>query len=122
MEYYKILSSYSRRLNGSNSGKSMIMQAIQYMNGPSYEVLVIGDSKSSEYEKLINSINKSSQINKVVISYDENNDDNIEELIPFITDFPKGEKGETVIYVCQDFSCQLPTSDINQALNQLENK
>ena len=39
-----------------------------------------------------------------------------------ITDFPKGEKGETVIYVCQDFSCQLPTSDINQALNQLENK
>ena len=118
----KILSSYSRRLNGSNSGKSMIMQAIQYMNGPSYEVLVIGDSKSSEYEKLINSINKSSQINKVVISYDENNDGNIEELIPFITDFPKGEKGETVIYVCQDFSCQLPTSDINQALNQLENK
>ena len=118
----KILSAYSRRLNGSGSGKSMMMQAVQYMNGPSYEVLVIGDSDSNQYKDLLNLISKSSQINKVVISYDEKKNTEIEELIPFITEFPKGQKGESVIYVCQDFSCQLPTSDINQALKQLENK
>ena len=118
----KILTTSSRRLNGSGSGKSMMMQAVQYMNGPSFEVLVIGNSDSSEYTDLLDSIRKSSQINKVVIAYDKEKNTEIENLIPFITEFPRGDSGEPLVYVCQDFSCQLPTSDINQVLKQLENK
>ena len=98
------------------------MQAVQYMNGPSYEVLIIGNSDSSVYIDLLDSIRKSSQINKVVIAYDKEKNTEIENLIPFITEFPSRDSGEPLVYVCQDFSCQLPTSDINQVLKQLENK
>ena len=46
------------------------------------------------------------------------NKSTLEKLMPFIKYFSVDSK-DPVVYVCQDYSCQLPTSDISKAIDLL---
>ena len=49
----------------------------------------------------------------------EQNKSNLEEIMPFIKYF-SADSIEPIVYVCQNYSCQLPTSDIVEATNLLK--
>ena len=54
-----------------------------------------------------------------VIWIDEQNKSDLEEIMPFIKYFSVDSTDPTV-YVCQNYSCQLPTSDILKVTNLLK--
>jgi len=114
-----ILTKYSKRLNAGGTGQTMMMKAVDFLKGPSYEVIVCGDKKSDKSKKMLQKINKIKQSNKVVIWVDRVNKPNLEKFMPFIKYFPIDSK-DPVVYVCQDYSCQLPTSDISKVIELLK--
>ena len=69
---------------------------------------------------MISAINKTKQPNKVIVFIDNQNRDSLEGLIPYISFFPINKSDEPIVYVCQNYSCQLPTSDINSVIDMLD--
>ncbi len=108
---------FSRNLNKYGSGYTMMLQAVEFMTGPSYEILIIGDNDKSQ--ELINQINQINQPNKVLIYTDINHKDDLSSIIPFIGMYPNPEGENPMVYVCKNYSCNLPTNDIDEIKRQL---
>ena len=113
----QITNLFSKNLNNYGSGYTMMLQAVEFMTGPSYEILIIGDYNKSK--KLINQINQINQPNKVLIYVDVDTKDNVSSVIPFIKMYPNPEDKHPMVYVCKNYSCNLPTYDIKEIRKQL---
>jgi len=115
---FKILDSFSRHLNRGSTGYSMMLQAADFAFGPSYEILIFGDKNSSETQNMINSIQEIYMPNRVIV-FGKNGSDKIKSIIPFIGYYPPNKDGETLVYVCKNQSCEMPTSDLNKVKKML---
>ena len=104
-------------LNRYSTGSSMLLQAISLVKNPFYEVIVVGDRDKSL--KLLDFIQKPPQPNKVLI-YKDNIKDN--KMFNYLDFYKSKENGEPLVYVCQNYTCELPTSDIKRVIELLERK
>lgn len=98
------------------TGHAALLQSVllSYMNPK--EVVVIGEKGDSEYQKMLQEL-KTRYIPEVVyIATDRPKE--LSENVPYIKNFSVGQK--TMIYVCEQFSCQAPTSNVRDALKELE--
>jgi len=104
---YKIVDAFAYNLNRSGTYSSMLLQAITLMEKPFYEVIIVGDAdKSSE---LIRFIQQHPQPNKIIIYSNGIENDNMFEFLDF---YKSKNNGEPLVYVCQNYSCKLPTDDV----------
>ena len=93
----------------------MMLQAIDFMQGPSYEVIIVGEKAKSK--KIIKEIQKHPQFNKVIILKDEKYD---KETFNFLEFYESNKNGNPLVYVCQNFTCDLPTDEIAKIYELLE--
>ena len=98
-----------------------MLQAVEFMTGPTYEVLVIGKN-NSKTKSLINQINQINQPNKVIIFADTEHKNDLSSLIPFTNLYPIPEDENPVVYVCKNYSCNLPTNDLETIKIQLNSE
>ena len=111
----KIFKAFSRKLYRNSAGNTMLLHAIDFADGPSYEVIISGSIKKTN--DIINKIYKSKQLNKVLIFNDSNKKKN--HNFSFLESYFPGENDIPMIYVCKNYICDLPTSDINEVLLNL---
>ena len=90
------------------------MKAVDFLKGPSYEVIIVGDRKSSKMENILQEINQSKQYNKVTVLVEAKNRKKLEKLLPYIAYYQTDDSDSPGVYVCQNYTCKLPTSDINK--------
>ena len=114
------MTAFAKNLNRNGSGYTLMLQGIEYFYGPSYEVLIFGDPKLSETQKMIHEVRKIPQPNKVVV-FGGSDGTNLQSLIPFVEMYPASRDGSPIVYVCQDYSCNLPTDKIEEVRVQLGN-
>jgi len=110
---FKTIDAFAYNLNRYSTGSSMLLQAISLIENPFYEIVVVGDFDKSL--NLIDFIQKHPQPNKVII-YKDNIKDN--EMFNYLDFYKSKQNGEPLVYVCQNYSCKLPTNDIEK-LNEL---
>tara|TARA_Y100000588_G_C14266384_1_gene930092 strand:- start:1936 stop:4128 length:2193 start_codon:yes stop_codon:yes gene_type:complete len=115
---YQILNAFSGMLNRGSSGYSMMMQAADFAFGPSYEVLVFGDINNAQTQKMLENIQSIYMPNRVIV-YGKNGNQSLKDIIPFIGLYPPKTDGTPQVYVCQNFSCKLPTSNFEIVKEQL---
>jgi len=106
---YQLSTAFAPNLNKYGRGSTMFLQALSYIEGPSYEVIVVGNKKQSK--NIISHIQQHVQPNKIIIFKDINND---EELFSFLDNYSTDEDNNPLVYVCQNYSCKLPTSDLEK--------
>ena len=112
---YKTIYAFAPNLNRYGIGSSMMLQAINFMNGPTYEVIVAGDRQKSA--KILQTLQKNSQFNKVIILKDK---DYNKKIFNFLEFYKSKENGSQLVYVWQDFTCDLPTDDIAKITEMLK--
>jgi len=115
---FQILNAFAKHLNRGSSGYSMMMQAADFAFGPSYEVLVFGDEKNKDTQKMLEDIQSIYMPNRVVV-YGKSGTKELKNIIPFVGFYSPAEDGKPRVYVCQNFSCKLPTSDFSVVKKQL---
>ncbi len=115
---FQILNSFSGYLNRSSSGYSMMMQAAEFAFGPSHEVLVFGDKNNLATQKMLEDIQSLYMPNGVIV-YGKNGGESLKNTIPFVGFYEPNANGSPRVYVCQNFSCKLPTSDFEVVKEQL---
>jgi hypothetical protein len=80
------------------------------------EIVIVGSGKNSETKAAIKKIKSEYVPNKVIIFKDT--DDPLKKLSPVArwTVTQETIDDKTTYYICQDFACKIPTTDLNLAL------
>ncbi|MCX7760109.1 MAG: hypothetical protein N2Z81_02890 [Hydrogenothermaceae bacterium] len=106
----KTIEFFSSDIKSQSSYHTMFIIGLILYFYPVSEVILSGDCKDKLRE-----INTRFLPNKVLLL---KNDNNIEKIAPFLKTVPIEERCK--IYVCKNFSCNLPTENLEEALKVIE--
>ena len=111
---------FSEKISQAPTGYTQLLSAIDFGIGPSYEIVVVGDRKSKDTQSMLNYIQESFLPNKVLILKPSDSQlDEVVRIAPF-TDTQIAISGMATVYVCQNYSCKTPTTDINEMIKSLQ--
>ncbi len=116
---FKIVSAFSGNVQQIPSAYTQLMVALDFGLGPSYEVVIAGDSRKEDTKAMLNSIRRKFLPNKILLFRPtEIEAPDITHLAPYTKDMSAIE-GKATAYVCSDYSCKTPTTDIDRMLELL---
>ena len=108
-------------INDNPSGYTQMLAVLDYMLGPSKEIVIVGDSSNSDTEAILQEITKYFLPNKVVCVYpiDPPQAKAMEDLVSFIKGYNM-VGGKSTAYICSNHTCGLPTNDLKKIQKILE--
>jgi uncharacterized protein YyaL (SSP411 family) len=96
-----------------------LMSALDFANGPSFELVIAGDKTASDTRSMIRAVHQRYLPHKVLLLRPtEEREPEIVKLAPY-TRYHESLNGRAAAYVCENFSCKTPTSDIDLMLDWL---
>jgi len=115
----KLESAFSEIVKRSPTSHTQFISSVDFIIGPSYNVLIVGEKNSESTNKMLDYAVKKFQPNKVVIFKDVNNPDVANKIAKSI-EHKNSLDGNATAYVCAAGSCKLPTTDPDEMLKLLE--
>ncbi|MBU0677593.1 MAG: thioredoxin domain-containing protein [Verrucomicrobia bacterium] len=110
----EIMKAFPTYVARAPSNLSVLMMALNFAVGPSYEVVISGDQP----DDLLRELRKGFVPNKVVLLRPDG-DTPITRLSPF-TEPLQSIDGKATAYVCRNFACALPTTDAGEMIKLLK--
>ncbi len=110
---------FGLQIEGAPSDYSLMMSAVDFAVGPSYEVVIAGDPSAADTQAMLSALRQEFIPNKVVLLRPPGDSPEIVRLAEYLQ-FNKSRNGQSTAYVCLDYYCELPTTDISQMLELLE--
>ena len=115
----KIGQAFHTNVSELASAYTQLMVAFDFAIGPSYEVVIAGDSQASDTKQMLNTLRRIFVPNKIVILHPTGQKPSlIDDIVPFIKNYTS-KNGKTNAYVCLNYNCQLPTNDVGSVLKLL---
>jgi uncharacterized protein YyaL (SSP411 family) len=109
---------FSKLVQKIPSGYTQFLSALDFELGPSYEVVIAGKRDSVDTAQMLEELWTYFIPNKVLIFRSEGDNPEITNLAAYTkTQIPI--EGKATAYVCQNYECQLPTTEINEMLRML---
>jgi uncharacterized protein YyaL (SSP411 family) len=116
----KIGRAFSRSVRRSASAHTQLMVALDFGIGPCHEVVIAGRAQAEDTKAMLKALRTPFLPNKVVLfNPGERESDEIAQLAEFIRS-QSSIDGRAAAYVCTDYSCELPTTDIDRMLQLLK--
>jgi uncharacterized protein YyaL (SSP411 family) len=110
---------FSENVKRSPSAYTQLLVALDFAVGPSYEVVVAGTPQAFDTKKMLQAINQKFIPNKIVIFLPAGPDlSRILQIVPFAR-YQSTIDGKSIAYICVNYGCKLPTTDINTMLASL---
>lgn len=100
------------------SGYTQFLSALDFGLGPAYQVVITGKHESQDTEHMLEELWAYFIPNKVLVFRPEGKDPEITTLAKYAKEQVPIE-GKATAYVCQNYQCQLPTTEINEMLRML---
>ena len=119
----EISRAFSESVNRYPPGHAHLMMALDYALNPSYEVVIVGRPAAKDTRAMLTALRRPFLPNKVVLlrPADKKAAAEIIRMAPY-TEFMVPKDGRATAYVCSNFVCKLPTTDISQMLANLQVK
>ena len=115
----KIGRAFSKNVKQLPSAHTQFMVAVDFGVGPSHEVVIVGDPQAKDTGATLKAIRKHFIPNKVLLLRpSEQESPDIVRLAEF-TKHLSSINGRATVYVCLNYTCKLPTTDINKMLKLL---
>ncbi|HUH66350.1 MAG TPA: thioredoxin domain-containing protein, partial [Syntrophales bacterium] len=116
VELSRALAGYVKRVP---TGHAFLLAALGFMLYPSHEIVLAGRAKEADTEKMLCSLRGYFLPNTVILlrSPDDESTD-IASIAPFTHDL-KPVNNKAAAYVCTNFSCHSPTTDLTEMLHLL---
>jgi uncharacterized protein YyaL (SSP411 family) len=101
------------------SAHTQLMVALDFGIGPCYEVVIVGKAQAEDTKAMVKALRTSFLPNKVVLlNLGERESPEITKLAEF-TKNQSSIDGRATAYVCMNYNCKLPTTDIDKMLELL---
>ena len=111
-------SAFSNTIAKAPMAYTQFLSGLDFGIGPSYEVVVVGEPAKEDTQAMLEAISKNYSPNKVVLLREPENDAGITS----IAEFTKGQAqidGKATGYVCLNYVCKLPTTNVDKMLELL---
>ena len=111
---------FSQQVSHVPMGHTQFMSALSFAFGPSYEVVIAGKANADDTRAMLGALQRNYFPNKVTLFRPT------EDAAPAITKLAKfaafqtGIDGKATAYVCKDYACNAPTTDIGEMLKLLK--
>ena len=113
---------FSESISESPSAHTQLMAAVDFGIGPSYEVVIVGNSKAKDTKEMVQALHTHFIPNKVVLLRPTDQEaPGIERLAKF-TKYQTSIDNRATAYVCLNYNCKLPTTDKGKMLELLNAK
>ncbi len=117
---HQMLQNFSGTIQKQPTAYAQMLCALDFHLGPTKEIVLAGDLNSSETLEMLKAINQRFLPNKVLaFHFDGKSGLDLEKLIPFTEGF-KMQAGKTTAYVCENYVCQRPTSEMDKLVELLD--
>lgn len=110
----RAISSYEE---GTPFHNIMFLVALDFLIGPTYEIVIVGSPNFKETKNMVQAIRTRFVPNKAVLLKKENQK-NLENLAGFTKDMIMIDN-KTTAYICTDFVCSKPVTEIREVLKML---
>ncbi len=115
-----LLRSFARQVKAAPTGHSLLLCAVDFAVGASYEVVIAGDRDAPDTRKMLAALRAVYHPNKVVLLHPIGDAEaEIVGIAPFLA-AQTALNGQATAYVCRNYACQLPTNEIKVMLAALE--
>jgi len=115
----RIGSAFSRSVKQLPSAHTQLMVALDFGIGPCYEVVIVGKAQAEDTMAMVKALRTRFLPNKVVLlNHGERRSPEIAKLAEF-TKNQLSIDGRATAYVCMNYNCKLPTTDIDKMLQLL---
>ena len=118
----KVLQAFSNNLAGMPAAHTYLMTSMDYQIGPSYLIVIAGDSKRQDTMSMLESINTRFTPNVMVVL--NPSDEDTTELIQ-ISEVIKNQisiNDKATAYVCFNYSCKDPLTNVDELLSLINEK
>jgi uncharacterized protein len=115
----KMETAFSEDIKRTLTGHTMFISAVNFKVGPSYEVVVVGETGALDTEEILKILKHSYIPNKVLIFKDSNSPQDANEIAESI-EYKKSIDGKATAHICAGGSCRIPTTDIGEMLRLLD--
>ncbi len=113
---------FSGMIPRAYSGFSMMLTAVEFALGESFEIVIAGNPNETDTKGMITAIREQFIPNKVILMKGTKyQSDEISRLAPFAK-FHDTVGGKATAHVCIDYNCKLPTNDVQKLLELLRVK
>jgi len=109
-----IIGAFSKEVKASPSAFTYMMSAFMFAENRSYEVVLAGNRDSTDGKAMLHAIRKHFIPNKVVLWQNGT----LARIAPY-TKLQKAIGGKATAYICENFQCNLPVTDPQQALKEM---
>ena len=111
---------FSESVRLSPSAHTQLMVSLDFGIGPCHEVVIAGKPEAEDTKAMVKALRTRFLSNKVVLlNHDGRESPGIARLIEFIKNQPSID-GRATAYICTNYKCKLPTTDINEMLRLLD--
>jgi uncharacterized protein YyaL (SSP411 family) len=114
----EILKAFSGQVTAFPSGYTQLIQALDFSIGPSLEVVIAGKPEAEDTRNMVRALRREFVPNKVVLLRPPGEGNGITTIARF-TNNQTGIDDRATAYVCQDYACRTPTTDIEEMLSNL---
>jgi hypothetical protein len=109
----------ARSIEQMPAAYSQLLVAVEFLQGPSYEIVIVGDPQKKDTKEMIRALRISYVPGKVMLLRPTGaGSTEIEKIAPFTISM-KSQGGRATAYVCSGFSCKSPMTDIVEMLKLL---
>ncbi|MEE9162446.1 MAG: thioredoxin domain-containing protein, partial [Candidatus Neomarinimicrobiota bacterium] len=113
---------FARQVSQAPTAFTQLLSAVAFGVGPSWEVVIAGERGSSDAAAMLAALRRSYHPNKVVIFHPQGDGRaEIAQLAPFVANQTSLD-GKATAYVCRNYACKAPTTDVVEMLAALDEK
>jgi uncharacterized protein YyaL (SSP411 family) len=103
------------------SAYTHFLQAAAGLFNPASEIVIVGDPEAANTKKMIKTLWTLYEPNSVMLFKNSHDpEEGLSGIAPFTKDHAP-LRGQATAYVCTDFRCELPTTDVNEAVRRIQN-
>jgi uncharacterized protein YyaL (SSP411 family) len=116
----RIIKSFAAEIEQHPAGHSQLMVALEFALNPNYEVVIVGKPQEKDTMSMLSALRKPFLPEKVVLfrPADHEAAAEVTAIAPYT--LPMTAKNDrATAYVCQEFACKLPTTSVDQMLENI---
>ena len=116
----RLFSTFAGSVSLQPSAYAYLLTALSFAFEVSEEIVIVGQAEDDNTQAMIDKVRSYYMPNSIVIFHPGGEQgQELENLIPFIKGM-RSMDGKTTVYVCQNYACQKPTTDLTQLDQILE--
>ena len=117
----KLIKAFAAAIAQAPSAYTHFLQGAAGLLNPASEIVIVGDPEAADTKKMVKTLWTLYEPNSVMLfknSHDPEED--LSGIAPFTEDHAP-LRDQATAYVCTDFRCELPTTDVNEAVRRIQN-